>query len=77
LDLQSGECAKPIVIFTARRCTRARMTKWRTSPTRKVVYVLDDESQDKARDFARQKVKISGQVDSKTKTLHVTLIAAA
>ena len=44
---------------------------------RKVVYVLDDESQAKAREFAGQKVKITGQVDSKTKTVHVVSIAAA
>ena len=44
---------------------------------RKVVYALDDESQEKAREFAGQKVKITGQVDSKTKTIHVTSISVA
>ncbi len=43
----------------------------------KVVYALDEESQAKAREFAGQKVKITGQVDAKTKTIHVTKIAAA
>ena len=43
----------------------------------KVVYALDEESQAKAREFAGQKVKITGQVDSKTKTIHVVSIAAA
>lgn len=43
---------------------------------KKVVYALDDESQEKAREFAGQKVKITGQVDSKTKTIHVVSIAA-
>lgn len=43
----------------------------------KVVYALDEESQAKAREFAGQKVKITGQVDSKTRTIHVVSIAAA
>jgi uncharacterized protein YdeI (BOF family) len=43
----------------------------------KVVYTLDEESQEKAKEFAGQKVKITGQVDSKTRTIHVTSIAAA
>ncbi len=43
----------------------------------KVVYALDGESQAKAREFAGQKVKIKGQVDSKTKTIHVVSISAA
>lgn len=42
----------------------------------KVVYTLDDESQAKARDFAGQKVKITGQVNTKAKTIHVTSISA-
>ena len=42
----------------------------------KVVYALDDESQAKAREFAGQKVKITGQVNSKAKTIHVTSIVA-
>lgn len=42
----------------------------------KVVYALDEESQAKAREFAGQKVKITGQVDAKTKTIHVVSIAA-
>jgi hypothetical protein len=43
----------------------------------KIVYMLDEESQAKAREFAGQKVKITGQVDSKTKTIHVVSIAGA
>ena len=44
---------------------------------RKVIYTLDEESQSKAKDFAGQKVKITGQVDAKTKTIHVVSISAA
>lgn len=44
---------------------------------RNVIYTLDEESQEKAREFAGQKVKIRGQVDSKTKTIHVESISAA
>ncbi|HKY26387.1 MAG TPA: hypothetical protein VJM12_00420 [Pyrinomonadaceae bacterium] len=44
---------------------------------RKVIYTLDEESQAKAREFAGQKVKITGQVDSKAKTIHVVSIAGA
>jgi uncharacterized protein YdeI (BOF family) len=43
---------------------------------KKVVYALDDESQAKAKEFAGQKVKITGAVDSKTKTIHVVSIEA-
>lgn len=43
---------------------------------RKVIYALDEESQGKAREFAGQKVKITGQVDSKTKTIHIESISA-
>jgi hypothetical protein len=45
--------------------------------SKKVIYTLDEESQAKARDFAGQKVKITGQVDSRTKTIHVESISAA
>lgn len=44
---------------------------------KRVVYTLDEESQAKAKEFAGQKVKITGQVDSKTKTIHVESISAA
>ena len=44
---------------------------------KKVVYTLDEESQAKAKEFAGQKVKITGQVDSKTRTIHVQSISAA
>ena len=43
---------------------------------KKVIYTLDDESQAKAKEFAGQKVKITGQVDSKTRTIHVESISA-
>lgn len=43
---------------------------------KKVIYTLDDESQAKAKEFAGQKVKITGQLDSKTKTIHVEAISA-
>jgi mono/diheme cytochrome c family protein len=43
----------------------------------KVVYALDDAAQEKAREFAGQKVTVTGQVDSKAKTIHVTKLEAA
>lgn len=43
----------------------------------KVVYALDDAAQEKAREFAGQKVTVTGQVDAKAKTIHVTKIEAA
>jgi hypothetical protein len=41
----------------------------------KVVYKLDKAGQEKAREFAGQKVKVTGQVTGKT--IHVTKIEAA
>ena len=46
-------------------------------PAHKAVYKLDDAAQDKAREFAGQKVQVTGQVDAKTKTIHVTKIEMA
>ena len=43
----------------------------------KVVYTLDAAAQEKAREFAGQKVQVTGQVDAKAKTIHVTKIEAA
>jgi hypothetical protein len=43
----------------------------------KVVYALDDAVQEKASEFAGQKVTVTGQVDTKAKTIHVTKIEAA
>ena len=43
----------------------------------KVVYTLDDAAQEKAREFAGQKVTVTGQVDAKAKTIHVTKIEPA
>ena len=43
----------------------------------KVVYALDDAVREKAREFAGQKVMVTGQVDAKAKTIHVTKIEAA
>jgi hypothetical protein len=45
--------------------------------THKVVYALDDNAQERAREFAGQKVMVTGQVDAKAKTTHVTKIEAA
>jgi type 1 fimbria pilin len=42
---------------------------------KKVTYQLDDQS--KPKDFAGQKVKITGSFDAKTKTIHVEKIEAA
>ncbi len=42
----------------------------------KVVYLLDKEAQAKAREFAGQKVKVTGHVSKKNKTIHVTKIEA-
>lgn len=41
----------------------------------KIVYALD--AQDKAREFAGQKVKVTGRVDAKAKTIQVTKIENA
>lgn len=43
----------------------------------KAVYALDAAAQEKAREFAGQKVRVTGQVDAKAKTVHVTRIEAA
>lgn len=43
----------------------------------KVVYTLDDAAKEKAREFAGQKVKVTGQVDAKAKTIQVSKIEAA
>ena len=42
---------------------------------RNVVYSLD--AQEKAREFAGQRVKVTGHVDAKAKAIHVTKIEAA
>ena len=44
---------------------------------RKIVYTLDDAAQAKAREFAGQKVNVTGQLDAKAKTIQVTKIEAA
>jgi hypothetical protein len=41
----------------------------------KVVYALDDAGQAKAKEFAGQKVRVTGRVDASTKTIHVEKIA--
>jgi hypothetical protein len=43
----------------------------------KVVYLLDDAAQPKAREFAGQKVKVTGRVDAKAKTVTVAKIEPA
>jgi hypothetical protein len=43
----------------------------------KTVYSLDKDAQEKAREFAGQKVKVTGHVDGKAKAIHVTKIEAA
>lgn len=43
----------------------------------KVVYALDDAGQVKAREFAGQKVKVTGDVDGKTKSIKVVKIETA
>lgn len=43
----------------------------------KVVYNLDKASQEKAREFAGQQVKVTGNVNAKTKTVKVSKIEAA
>ncbi|HKV41823.1 MAG TPA: DUF5818 domain-containing protein [Blastocatellia bacterium] len=43
----------------------------------KVVYSLDSAGQKKAREFAGKKVKVTGVVDAKTKTIKVTSIEPA
>jgi len=44
---------------------------------KKVVYLLDKEAQTKAREFAGQKVKVTGHVNAKGKTIHMTKIEPA
>ena len=43
----------------------------------KAVYSLDDAAQGKAREFAGQKVKVTGKVNAKDKEIRVTKIEAA
>lgn len=42
----------------------------------KTAYTLDAAAQEKAREFAGQKVQVTGQVDAKAKTIQVTKIEA-
>ena len=44
---------------------------------KKTVYILDKEAQMKVRDFAGQKVKVTGHVNAKAKTIHMTNIEPA
>jgi hypothetical protein len=44
---------------------------------KKVVYLLDKEAQMKVREFAGQKVKVTGHVNAKEKTIHMTKIEPA
>ena len=43
----------------------------------KAVYILNDEAQEQARQFAGEKVRVTGVVNSKVKTIRVTKIEAA
>jgi hypothetical protein len=43
----------------------------------KVVYLLDDAVQPKAREFAGQKVRVTGRLDSKARTITVSKIEPA
>jgi hypothetical protein len=43
----------------------------------KVVYILNDEAQEQAREFAGQKVRVTGRVNTKVKTIRVTKMEAA
>jgi hypothetical protein len=64
---------------TAKECTLACVKAGAKfvlhNTTRKVTYELDD--QEKARDFAGQKVKVTGTYDTATKTIHVEKIEAS
>jgi hypothetical protein len=42
----------------------------------RVVYILNDEAQEQAREFAGQKVRVTGLVNSKVKTIRVTKMEA-
>lgn len=70
---------KSMDIKTARECTldcvKAGAKFVLHDATRKVTYELDD--QEKARDFAGQKVKVTGTYDTATKTIHVEKIEAS
>jgi hypothetical protein len=43
----------------------------------RAVYILNDEAQEQARQFAGEKVRVTGVVNSKVKTIRVTKIEAA
>lgn len=45
--------------------------------TKKVVYLLDKETQMKAGEFAGEKVKVTGHLNKKAKTIHVTKLERA
>jgi hypothetical protein len=42
----------------------------------RAVYILNDEAQEQAREFAGQKVRVTGLVNSKVKTIRVTKMEA-
>jgi mono/diheme cytochrome c family protein len=61
----------------ARKCVDAGAKFVLADRAHKVVYAMDAAVQEKAREFAGQKVQVTGLVDAKAKTIHVTKIEAA
>ena len=59
------------------KCVEAGGTFILADRANKVVYKLDKASQEKARAFAGQQVKVTGNVSAKTKTIKVAKIEAA
>lgn len=66
-NLDAKECAL--------RC--AKEGKKLSLAVNRSVYTLDDAAQDQARQFAGQKVKVTGHVNARARTIHVTKIEAA
>ena len=59
------------------KCVDGRAKFILADRTHKIINALDDAGRKKAREFAGQKVTVTGQVEAKTKTIRVTKIEAA
>jgi hypothetical protein len=79
-DSQCG-LQHPMNMGDARECTLKCVEKGGyfilADREKKVVYLLDKEAQTKVREFAGQKVKVTGHVNAKEKTIHMTKIEPA
>ena len=61
----------------ATRCAESGARFAIADQNHKVVYLLDDAAQPKAREFAGQKVRLTGRLNVKAKTITVTKIEPA